>query len=118
MAVDGTDVLAVREATQRALWHIARNRTPYFIEALVSRIGPHKQILVDSRNEDRKTYARMRDPIVKFRGSLFAEGLLTKGIDDSIRDRVDKQVASAVSFARRGDPLPESDLFKYVYVNP
>jgi acetoin:2,6-dichlorophenolindophenol oxidoreductase subunit alpha len=118
VAVDGTDVLAVREAAQRALWHIAHNRTPYFIEALVSRIGPHKQILVDSRDEDRKTYARMRDPIVKFRGSLIAEGILTAGQDASIRRSLDKEVANAVGFARRGASLPESDLYKYLYVNP
>jgi TPP-dependent pyruvate/acetoin dehydrogenase alpha subunit len=118
VAVDGTDVLAVREATQKALWHIARNRTPYFIEALVSRIGPHKQILVDSRDEDRKASARMKDPIVRFRSSLFAERILTKSLDGAIRDNVNEQVEDSVAFARRGHPVPESDLFKYVYVNP
>ena len=118
VAVDGTDVLAVRDATQRAMWHIAHNHTPYFLEALVSRMGPHKQILVDSRDEDRKTYARMRDPIVRFRASLLAEGMLTQSLDDAIKGRVGKQVENAVRFARRGAPLAESDLSRYLYVNP
>ena len=116
--VDGTDVVAVREAAQKAIWHIRHKRTPYFLEALVSRIGPHKQILVDSRTPDRTRYARMRDPLTRFRSSLAAEGILDDASDESIRRRVRKEVEGAVLFARRGKAIPERDLSKYIYVNP
>lgn len=116
--VDGTDVLAVREAAEVAIWHIRHKHTPYFLEALVSRIGPHKQILVDSRTPDRTRYARMRDPLMRFRSSLTSEGILDNATETSIRRRVEREVEDAVRFARRGKPVRERDLSKYVYVNP
>jgi pyruvate dehydrogenase E1 component alpha subunit len=115
--VDGTDVLAVREAAQNAIWHIRRHGTPYFLEALVSRIGPHKQILVDSRTPERTRYARMRDPLTRFRSSLVSEGILNDATDSSMRQRVRKEVEDSVLFARQGRAVPRRDLPKYIYVN-
>jgi pyruvate dehydrogenase E1 component alpha subunit len=116
--VDGTDVLAVREAAQKAIWHIRHKGTPYFLEALVSRIGPHKQILVDSRTPDKMRFARMRDPLTRFRSSLASEGILGDASDESIRRRVRKEVEGAVLFARRGRAIPERDISKYIYASP
>ena len=115
VVVDGTDVIAVREATERAIWHIRNHGTPYFIEMLVSRIGPHKQILVDSRTSDRIRYARMRDPLIRFRSSLMAEEVLNQGEDSSIRKDVEREVEAAVTYARKGTPVLPSDLSKYIY---
>ncbi len=115
VVVDGTDVLAVREAAEKAVWHIKHRETPYFIEALVSRIGPHKQILVDSRTSDRTRYARMRDPLTRFRSSLVSEGLLSQEDVARLKRDVDKEVEAAVSFARSDKPLLASELSKYTY---
>ena len=112
--VDGTDVLAVREATAKAIWHIGREGAPYFLEALTSRIGPHKQILVDTRTPDRTVFARMRDPITRFRAGLLAEGVLTERADKAIRNAAKKEIGEAVAFARRGRPLARKDLPGYI----
>lgn len=113
--VDGTDVLAVRQAARKAIWHIKNRGTPYFLEALVSRIGPHKQILVDSRRRDRIQYARMRDPLTRFRSGLMAEGILSAKMDASIESRVRREVREAVAFARKGRPVPVESLASYIY---
>jgi len=113
--VDGSDVLAVREAVQKGIWHIQHRHTPYFIEALTARIGPHKQILVDTRTPDRATFARMRDPITRFRATLVSEGTLNDKIEESIDRRVSREIRDAVAFARGGKPLQAEEMMRYVY---
>lgn len=117
-AVDGTDVLAVREAAQRAIWRIRQNGAPYFLEALTSRIGPHKQILIDTRTKDRATFARMRDPLLRFRASLLAEGFLDEKRDRSIQSKVEREIEEGVAFARGGKRLSVQELRRFAYSGP
>jgi pyruvate dehydrogenase E1 component alpha subunit len=115
--VDGSDALAVREAALRAIWRIKHGGGPYFLEALASRIGPHKQILVDTRTKERATYARMHDPIVRYRASLVSEKFLDGGTEDRIRRRVAGEVRDAVRFARKGKTLTRDELSGYLFAN-
>lgn len=103
--VDGTDVLAINDVMQKALQHVRQGSGPYFLETLVSRIGPHKQILVDTRPRDRAQLARMRDPISRFKASLRSEGILNPDTEREIQSRVRARIRDAVSFARRSRPL-------------
>jgi pyruvate dehydrogenase E1 component alpha subunit len=117
-AVDGSDVLAVREAARRAIWTIRHVGGPYLLEALVSRIGPHKQILVDSRPPEVARFARMRDPIIRFASSLRAEGVLDAAEERAIHKRVSRLVKDAVEFARHSPSLTVEKAWSYTYVNP
>lgn len=112
--VDGTDVLAVRDAGQKALWNIRNNKTPYFLEALVPRIGAHKQQLVEARPEDRILYAKMRDPIVKYRAVLEHNGILSSSEIEAIKTEVENNVSDAVKFAEKDRPLTIDELRYYI----
>ena len=100
--VDGTDVIGVRQRTEEALWHIRHGGGPCFIEAIVKRIGPHKQELVDSRSEDERRLARMRDPIKMFRAQLIGEKILTDTLDARMQAEVKEEVEEAIRFAEKG----------------
>ena len=113
--VEGADVIGVRQRTEEALWEIRNGRGPYFIEALVQRIGPHKQELVDSRLEDERRIARMRDPIRMFRSQLIEEQILTDAIDIRMRADAKTEVEEAMRFAEKGQRLTSEQAQRFVY---
>lgn len=113
--VDGTDVIGVRQRTEDALWEIRNGHGPCFIEALVKRIGPHKQELVDSRSEDERRIARMRDPIKIFRSQLIEEGILDDSIDSRMNAEARAEVEEAIKFAEKGQRLTAEQAQGFVY---
>jgi TPP-dependent pyruvate/acetoin dehydrogenase alpha subunit len=113
--VDGTDVVSVRQKTEEALWWTTHGRGPCFIEALVRRIGPHKQELIDSRSEDEKRLARMRDPVKIFRSMLMEESILSEDLESEIRANAASEVEEAIKFAKNGRTLSSTQAQKYVY---
>lgn len=115
--VDGTDVVGVRRRTEEALWRLRSGDGPYFLEALVKRIGPHKQELVDSRREDERRLARMKDPIKLFRSQLIDEKVLTEPEDHHIRSEAEREVAAAVSFAENGKTLSPKRAQRFIYAS-
>jgi len=114
--VDGTDVIGVRQRTEEALWHIRHGSGPRFIEAIVKRMGPHKQELVDSRPEDERRLARMRDPIKMFRAQLFGEEILTDALEAKMRTEVKAEVERSIRFAEKGPRLTYEQAQRFVYV--
>jgi len=113
--VDGADVVGVRQRTEEALWHIRKGGGPCFIEAIVKRIGPHKQELVDSRLEDERRLARMRDPIRMFRAQLMEERVLSESKDVKVNDEARTEVAEAMRFAEKGQKLTPAQAQRFVY---
>jgi TPP-dependent pyruvate/acetoin dehydrogenase alpha subunit len=115
MVVDGTDVIGVRQRTEEALWQIRHSLGPCFVEAIVKRIGPHKQELVDSRSEDERRIARMRDPIKMFRSQLMEERILTDALDIQMNLEATTEVEEATRFAEKGDRLTSEQAQRFVY---
>jgi len=113
--VDGTDVIGVRQRTEEALWQIRHGGGPCFIEAIVKRIGPHKQELVDSRLEDERRLARMRDPIKMFKAQLMEEKILTDALDAKMRAEVKAEVEESKRFAEKGARLTSEQAQRFVY---
>jgi len=113
--VDGTDVIGVRQRTEEALWQIRNGGGPYFMEVMVKRIGPHKQELVDSRLEDERRLARMRDPIIAFRAQLVEEKILSDPEDAKINAEARKEVEGAIRFAEKGRRLTSAQAQRLVY---
>ena len=116
--IDGTDVLVVRDAGQKALWHIRNNKTPYFLEALVPRIGAHKQQLVEARPDDRILYANMRDPILKYKSVLISNGLMSYLDAAYIESDISNEINNAVTFAERDTALTIDELRAYMGPTP
>jgi pyruvate dehydrogenase E1 component alpha subunit len=115
--VDGTDVLAVRDAMRRAVKIAREEHEPSLIEAVSFRFRGHSVIDPD-RYRDPEEVKRSRasnDPIAKFAGLLLDAGFLDEQRIKDIGEQVEREVDEAVQFAE-ASPLPSVDtLFDYVY---
>ena len=117
--VDGMDVLAVREATERAVTRARKDYLPTLLEVRTYRFMGHS--MSDPGNY--RTRAEIekyqeRDPIKLFSSSLKEE----KIVDDKTLEQIDKevreQVERSVRFAEESPfPAPE-ELYTDVYANP
>lgn len=119
VVVDGTDVLAVYEATRAAADRARRGEGPTLIDAQTIRMTAHS-----SDDDDRvyrgadKEEARRRDPVERFRSYLLDQGILSADRDAELRRRAAAEVDEAVELAERSPlPRPES-LHDHVYAAP
>ena len=117
--VDGMDVLAVREATAKAVEHARRGTGPYFLEVVTYRFRGHSMadpVLYRDKSEVEEW--KKRDPILIFRQKLEQEGLLTPQELEQIERETDEMVFEAVRFAEESPDPPLSDLYEDIYANP
>jgi pyruvate dehydrogenase E1 component alpha subunit len=117
--VDGMDVLAVREATLRAVERARKEYLPTLLEVRTYRFMGHS--MSDPGNY--RTRAEIerhqeRDPIKLFSASLKEEGVLSDSEFQKIEAEVKEQVEKAVRFAEES-PLPDpKELYTDIYANP
>lgn len=117
--VDGMDVLAVREATLRAVERARKSYLPTLLEVRTYRFMGHS--MSDPGNY--RTRAEIerhqeRDPIKLFSASLKEEGILSDSEFQKIEAEVKEQVEHAVEFAEQS-PLPDpKELYTDVYADP
>ena len=117
--VDGMDVLAVREATERAVERARKESLPTLIEVRTYRFMGHS--MSDPGNY--RTRAEIekhqeRDPIVVFRNNLKEKGTLDDAAMNDIEKRVRGEVEHSLQFAESSpEPAPE-ELFTHIYANP
>ncbi|WP_419949923.1 pyruvate dehydrogenase (acetyl-transferring) E1 component subunit alpha [Candidatus Palauibacter sp.] len=118
LAVDGMDVLAVREAVQEAIERARDEKTPSFIEVRCFRYMGHSMAdpshgTYRTREEVEKW--RSDDPILSFSRRLIEAGRLTEEEYEAL-DRESIEVAEeAAAFADRS-PFPDPEAaYRYVY---
>jgi pyruvate dehydrogenase E1 component alpha subunit len=117
--VDGMDVLAVREAVQRAVERARKEYLPTLLEVRTYRFMGHS--MSDPGNY--RTRAEIekyqeRDPIKLFTASLKEKGVLDDESLAEIEKRVREEVEHALRFAEESpEPAPE-ELYTHVYANP
>jgi pyruvate dehydrogenase E1 component alpha subunit len=117
--VDGMDVLAVREATLRAIERARKDYLPTLLEVRTYRFMGHS--MSDPGNY--RTRAEIerhqeRDPIKLFATSLKEQGVLADADFQRIEAEVKEQVEKAVRFAEESPlPAPE-ELYTDIYANP
>jgi pyruvate dehydrogenase E1 component alpha subunit len=117
--VDGMDVLAVREATLRAVERARADYLPSLIEVRTYRFMGHSMSDPGSyRTRAEIERYQERDPIKLFSDSLKEKKL----IDEAGLAEIDKEVREVVDRAYRfADESPEpalEELYKDVYANP
>jgi pyruvate dehydrogenase E1 component alpha subunit len=117
-AVDGMDVLAVREVIGRAVARARADKTPTLVEARTYRFRGHSMrdpAGAVYRTKDEVEREKRRDPIVLFRERAFAAGWLAeadvKAIEKDVNDRIDE----AVAFADASPEPPPDWLFSDIY---
>lgn len=117
--VDGMDVLAVREATMRAVERARRESLPTLLEVRTYRYMGHS--MSDPGNYRTRAEIeqyQQRDPIKLLSNNLREKGLLDDAIMNEIEQRVRDEVERAVRFAEESPwPAPE-ELYTDVYANP
>jgi pyruvate dehydrogenase E1 component subunit alpha len=114
--VDGMDVMAVRDATQRAIARARKDGSPTLLEVRAYRYMGHS--MSDPGNyRTREEIAKYqeRDPIVLFKDSLKEAKVFSDKDFEKIEKEALDAVAKAVEFAD-ASPLPnESELLTDVY---
>ncbi len=117
--VNGMDVLAVREATQRALRRAREDREPTLLESITYRYRGHS--MADParyRSEEEVRRWRERDPIANFQRRLLAAEVLNDEAVRALEEQVEREVQEAVDFAEESpEPDPASELMRYVYAD-
>jgi len=117
--VDGMDVLAVREATLRAVERARKEYLPTLLEVRTYRFMGHS--MSDPGNY--RTRAEIerhqeRDPIKLFSASLKEAGVLSDSEFQKIEAEVKEQVEKSVRFAEES-PFPDpKELYADVYASP
>lgn len=117
--IDGTDSLAVYQATYEAAERARRGEGPTLIEAVTCRLAPH------SSNDDERGYRSQeeleanarRDPVPRFRDYLIANGILTEEQDRELRSQITREINAATDEAEQS-PLPRpEDALTHVYAS-
>lgn len=114
--VDGTDVVAVHEATTAAVKRARSGDGPTLIEASVERLLPHTTDDDHTRYRSTDDIAQMadRDPIKILSGLLKRRDLLTDDSDAEIHDAAKNRVNVATDIVD-GEPYPGVDtMFDHV----
>jgi pyruvate dehydrogenase E1 component alpha subunit len=114
--VDGMDVLAVREATQRAIERARKDGSPTLLEIRCYRFMGHSMSDPGKyRTSDEIKKYQERDPIFLFKQSLTEAKIISDKDYEQIENRAKDAVEKAVKFADES-PLPdEKELFTDVY---
>lgn len=114
--VDGMDVVACEEATQRAALAVRSGGGPYFLEFRTYRFRAHSmydpQLYRDKQEVEEW---KKRDPISTFQARLQAQGLLNDEDLKRIEDDIAAEITTAVEFAEAGTWEAIADLTKFVY---
>jgi len=114
--VDGNDVLAVHEATKRALAHVKLGGGPYMLECKTFRMTGHSA-------HDAADYVPRGlfeewgklDPIVRLRDRMLEEGWAEKAAIEEVQASVLREIDEAVAWAEQS-PFPDaSSLLDGVY---
>ncbi|HXG83034.1 MAG TPA: pyruvate dehydrogenase (acetyl-transferring) E1 component subunit alpha [Pyrinomonadaceae bacterium] len=114
--VDGMDVLAVREATLRAIERARKDGSPTLLEIRCYRFMGHSMSDPGKyrTSEEIKKYQE-RDPIFLFRQSLTEAKVITDTDYDEIEARAKNAVEKAVKFADESPYPDEKELLTDVY---
>jgi pyruvate dehydrogenase E1 component alpha subunit len=120
-AVDGMDVLAVRECIGRAVERARRESAPALIEARTYRFRGHSMrdpAGAVYRTRDEVDREKLRDPIVLFGDRCRREGVLTDGDVERLEREAHELVDEAVAFADASPEPPAEWLLTDVYQEP
>ena len=117
-AVDGMDILAVRECVARAVERARRDKSPSLIEARTYRFRGHSMrdpagAVYRTREEVERE--KQRDPIVLFSERCLREGVLVDADIKAIEKDVNDLIDDAVAFAEASPEPPDEWLLTDVY---
>jgi 2-oxoisovalerate dehydrogenase E1 component alpha subunit len=117
--IDGNDLIAVREAMDRALARARSGGGPSLIEALSYRLSDHTTADDASRyrSADEVADAWKREPLMRVRTYLVAKGAWDKAREEVLQKECNQRVQTAVK-AYTDTPMPEPRaMFEHLYAS-
>jgi pyruvate dehydrogenase E1 component subunit alpha len=115
-AVDGMNVVAVEEATRRAVEAIRNGGGPQLVEFKTYRFRAHSMADPDLyRTKDEIEQWKGQDPIALFEARLREQNLLDDSALASLECEVADELEAAIAFAEAGPWEPVEDLERDVY---
>ena len=114
--VDGMDVMAVRDATMKAIKRARKDSLPTLLEIRAYRYMGHSMSDPGNyRTRDEIAKYQERDPVVLFKDSLQEAGVFSSNDFEAIEQDSGETVDRAVKFADESPYPDESELLKDVY---
>jgi 2-oxoisovalerate dehydrogenase E1 component alpha subunit len=115
--VDGNDVIAVREATARALAKARAGGGPHLIEALTYRLGDHTTADDASRYRSGPEVSThwAEDPITRLRNYLVAERIWGKTDEENLLGEITGIIERAAEEYLATPPQGVEAMFDYTY---
>ena len=119
--VDGQDVLAVNELTQKLVARARKGEGPFFIELETYRyhghhVGDINRAYYRSKDEE-KDWKDNRDPIVRFRGYLVSEGIASEEEIEAMNAEIARDASEAVAYAEAAAFPPAHEVDMHVYAD-
>ncbi|RFS82855.1 pyruvate dehydrogenase (acetyl-transferring) E1 component subunit alpha [Actinomadura spongiicola] len=117
--VDGTNVVAVRDAARVAVERARSQSKPYLLETTSPRLKGHS--VVDParyRSKEEKEALKAADPLARMALELEEAGILSHEDRDALDAKVMAEVDAAAAFADESPAPDVSTLFDYTYATP
>lgn len=107
--VDGNDPVIVWNAIDRAMWYCRRERKPYLLETMVSRLHGH------SSSSGAQRDWKQPDPLQMFEEKLLSVGAMEASTVEVLWTEARAEAEAAVAAAmREPEPRPE-DVYRFTY---
>jgi pyruvate dehydrogenase E1 component alpha subunit len=118
--VDGNDVIAVRELTQRALARARSGGGPTVIEALSYRLSDHTTAddATRYRPEGELEEAWKLEPLIRLRKFLTARGVLDDAREQAMKNEYAREVEAAVQEYLNTPKQTTDAMFDHLFANP
>lgn len=118
--VDGNDLLAVHDATSRAVERARAGAGPTLIESRTYRLGPHNTADDPTRyvDPDELEARRAFDPIVRVGAYLRARGVLDAPAEERLHAQLQEEISAAVAEAEAFPAAHPRQIFEHVYAEP
>jgi len=114
--VDGMDVMAVYEASQRAIERVRSGNGPYLLEMVTYRFRGHSMGDPERyRTQEEVKKWQDNDPIGRYRHYLVKHKIASARLLDEIEAQVEEEVQKAVEFAETSPEPSLEELFADVY---
>lgn len=115
--VDGNDVIAVYEATRRAVENARKGNGPMMIECLTYRMGPHSTSDDPNRYRTKEEFDlwKKRDPVERFRKTLEDAGIWDEAAESKLRAEIDQEINQAIEKEEKVAMPEPSTMFDGVY---
>ncbi len=119
--VDGQDVLAVNELTQKLVARCRKGEGPFFIELETYRyhghhVGDINREYYRSKDEE-KDWRDNRDPIIRFRAWLIDQGIATETEIEAMNAEIEEDASAAVAYAEAAKYPDVSEVDMHVYAD-